>query len=214
MSAEEIHVWRARLDSEGWPGAERLPDEERQRAARLRSPQGRRRWLAARWALREVLGSYLDRDPAAVELRVGEHGKPELAAAGASLRFNLSHSADRALVAVAWGREVGVDIERVEPRGDLLALARRAFEPAEASAIAELPEADRPAAFHAAWARREAVAKCLGTGLVALPPEGAEVQVAALDVAPGFAAAVAVSGAEPLSPRRFDVEPGLASKAG
>lgn len=212
MSAEEIHVWRARLDSEGWPGAERLPDEERQRAARLRSPRGRRRWLAARWALREVLGRYLDEDPAAVELRVGEHGKPALAAPRSALRFNLSHSADRALVAVAWGREVGVDVERIEPRGDLLALARRAFEPAEAGAIAELPAADRPAAFHAAWTRREAVAKCLGTGLVAPLPEGAEVQVATLDVGAGYAAAVAVGGAELPSPQQFVVEPGLASQ--
>lgn len=150
----------------------------------------------------------------AVELRVGEHGKPMLAAPGSSLRFNLSHSADRALVAVAWEREVGVDIERIEPRGDLLALARRAFEPAEAEAIADLPEAARPAAFHAAWTRREAVAKCLGTGLTAPLPQGAEVRAAPLDVGPGYAAAVAVSGTELPSPQQFVVEPPLASQGG
>ena len=112
ISAAEIHVWRAQLDSEEWPGADRLPAGERNRAARLHSLRGRKRWLAARWALRGVLGRYLDTDPAAVELQVAEGGKPALAAPGSSLRFNLSHAAGEALIAVSWEREVGVDIEQ------------------------------------------------------------------------------------------------------
>lgn len=184
ISTAELHVWRAQLDSKE----------------------------AARWALRGVLGCYLDTDPATVELRVAEGGKPMLAAPGSPLRFNLSHSAGEALIAVAWEREVGVDIERIRPRGDLLALARRALEPAEAEAIAAMPAMDRSAAFHAAWTRREAIAKCLGVGLTGPLPEG-DVAVSGLDAGPGFAAAVAVAGREALPLRRFEIAPDLSSSS-
>ncbi len=145
---------------------------------------------------------YLDEDPAAVELRVAPGGKPALAEAAMPLRFNLSHSGDRALVAVAWGREVGVDIERIAPRRDLLSLARRGLEPAEAAKVTQASPEDRPAAFHAAWTRREAVAKCHGVGLGAPLPAGAEAEVRELEAGPGFAAALALSG-KPSPARRL-----------
>ncbi len=214
MPVAGTHVWQAQLDSAGWPHVDRLPAEERERAARLHSPHARRRWVTARWALRTVLGRYLEQDPAEVELRLAERGKPMLAAPSAPLRFNLSHSADRALVAVAWEREVGVDIEQIAPRRDLLALARRGLEPGEAEAIAKMPEGDRLGAFHAAWTRREAIAKCLGTGLWALPAEEVGTAASNLDAGPGFAAAIAVAGSDLPLPQRFVIEPGRQPPAG
>jgi len=152
----------------------------------------RQHWVAARWALRGVLGRYLDKEPARVELRIGEHGKPRVAEAGTSLRFNLSHSGELALVAVAWAFEVGVDIERIAPRDDLLALSRRTLAPEEAARIKALRSEKRLAAFHAAWTRREAVAKCLGAGLRAPLPQ-TTVAVSNFEAKSGYAAAVAVA---------------------
>jgi 4'-phosphopantetheinyl transferase len=171
----------------------------------MRGAETQRRWVAARWALRGVLGRYLEREPAEIELRVGEGGKPALAAPGASLRFNLSRSGNIALVAVAQGLEVGVDVERIEPRRNLLALARRALAPAEAARIEATPPESRLAAFHAAWTQREAIAKCLGTGLGAPLPDTA-VAVSDLDVGPRFAAAIAVAGDAAPAPRYFTIE--------
>lgn len=164
--ATGVDIWLARLDTGHWPGAAGLPAAERTRAARLLREEARRRWVAARWALREVLARYLEADPATIELRLGERGKPGLADPAAPLRFNLSHSGGLALVAVAEGREVGVDIER---------LGRR------------------PAGFYAEWTRREAVAKCHGTGLGG-PPASSPVAVESIEAPPGFAAALAVAG--------------------
>jgi 4'-phosphopantetheinyl transferase len=144
-------------------------------------------------ALREVLARYLQEEPDAVKLRTGEHGKPMLADPSSPLRFNLSHSGERALVAVASGREVGVDIERVRARRNLERLAERALDPAAAAAVRAAPERDRVAAFHQAWTRREALAKCWGTGLGA-PLRAAPVSVAELDAGRGYAAALAVAG--------------------
>jgi phosphopantetheinyl transferase len=160
----EVHLWQADLDSPTWRGAAGLPREEQARAARLLSPTRRRRWVAARWALRAALAHHLERDPAAIELRQGAGGKPELAGE-VGLRFNLSHSHGKGLIAIGGEREVGVDVELIQ--------------------------ASRPASFYLEWTRREARAKCLGVGLWAPLPD-LPVSVANLDVDEAFAAAVAV----------------------
>jgi 4'-phosphopantetheinyl transferase len=164
------------------------------------------RWVAARWALRGVLASYLDEEPGAIELRVTEHGKPLLAAAEARLRFNLSHSGELALIAIGAEREVGIDVERIRPRRNLLALARRALAPAEVARIESARSQARLDAFHAAWARREATAKCFGVGLHAPLPETA-VTVLDLHPEPGYAAALAVAGDRVPSLRHFTAAP-------
>lgn len=200
-----VHIWRAALDEAGWPGAERLPPDERERAGGILREQAGRRWVAARWALRRVLAGYLGEAAEGVELEAGERGKPRLRRDG-TLRFSLSHSGGLALIAVTDGREVGVDVELVEPERDLLALAARALGAEDAAAVHDAPPAERPAAFYAAWTRHEARLKCLGLGLGGnpnrhFPPsEGVnrrfdEIAIENLDVAPGYAAAVAVADA-------------------
>jgi 4'-phosphopantetheinyl transferase len=188
-----VHIWRAALDDPGWPGPGGLPADERERAGDLLREEPARRWVAARWALRRALSQYLEVEPAAVELEAGENGKPRLAT-GEGFEFNLSHSGGLALVAVAE-RQVGVDVELIAPRHDLPALAERALTAADAATVRAASEDDRAAVFYAAWTRHEARVKCLGSGLGAAPG-WAEVAVESLDVAPGYAAAVAVAWTE------------------
>ena len=199
-----VHVWRAALDGAGWPAAAELPPDEQERAAAFLREQDGRRWAASRWALRRVLGRYLDRPPAEVELELGENGKPRLR--NRDLEFNLSHSEGLALVAVA-DRPVGVDVEAIRPGRDVLALAQRALPAGESEAVRAASPEERERAFYRAWARHEARLKCLGTGLGA-PAREAPVTVVPLDLAPGYAAAVAAAGAEPFSPDCRSLEPG------
>jgi 4'-phosphopantetheinyl transferase len=182
-----VHIWRAALDEAGWPAAIGLPAPERERAAEFLREQSGRRWVAARWALRRVLESYLAVPAAEIELEAGESGKPRLRGGG-RIEFNLSHSNGLALVAVAEGRAVGVDVEMVEPGRDLLALAERALPAEDATAIKAAGSAERPALFYSAWTRHEARLKCLGVANV--------VAVENFEVAPGYAAAVAVAASE------------------
>jgi 4'-phosphopantetheinyl transferase len=163
----EVHVWRVEL-----PAVERRP--------------------AARRALREILAAYLGGAPEDFALTAGERGRPELAEAPPQLSFNLSHSGGLALVAVALG-PVGVDLERVKPRRDLVRLATRWLPPADAAAIDAAPEGDRDDAFYAAWTRHEARAKCTGAGLSG-PPPGSDVRAWPLAIEDGYAAAVALDG--------------------
>lgn len=146
---------------------------------------------AARRALGEVLAAYLG-GPAEAERSVDAGGKPRLAAAPGRLSFNLSHSGGLALVAIAAGGiAVGVDVERLRPRRDLVRLAERWLPAADAAAVAAAGEAEREATFYAAWTRHEARVKCTGGGLAG-PPPGPEVVARQLPIDQGYAAAAAL----------------------
>jgi 4'-phosphopantetheinyl transferase len=192
-AGEEVHVWRAALDDPGWPGPTGLPTPERRRAAGFLSESAARRWTAARWALRGVLARYLGQAPGAIEIEPTETGKPRLAGSAGRLEFNLSHSGELALVAVARAGAVGVDVERVEPDRDLLALAERALRVDAARAVKDADPAARGEIFYREWTRHEARLKCLGVGLAGAD-SGVAVDTADLDPGPGYAAAVAFSG--------------------
>ncbi|MFT3864560.1 MAG: 4'-phosphopantetheinyl transferase superfamily protein [Solirubrobacterales bacterium] len=142
-------------------------------------------------ALAEVLAARLGSTAAAATVRT-EAGKPRLAEDPPRLSFNLSHSGGLALIAIApGGVEVGVDVERLRPRRDLVRLAERWLPEDDAGAVAAAAPGAREAVFYAAWTRHEARVKCLGTGLAG-PPPGPEVVAVQLKADDGYAAAVAV----------------------
>jgi 4'-phosphopantetheinyl transferase len=201
---DEIHVWRASLDQIGWPSPRGLPLDEQERAARMRRVGTAQRWVASRWALRGVLGHYLGRSSAQIPLQLGPHGKPELTRPDASLRFNLSHSGDIALIAVAREREIGIDVERVESGRNVLALAAHGLDEEAAATVREAAADDRIAVFHNAWACHEATVKCLGHGLGRRRPTDG-VSVSELDVGPGYAAALATAGDQLPPVRQFAI---------
>lgn len=144
-------------------------------------------------ALPRVLCRYLDCGPEEVELQRGHHGKPRLPGRFPPLRFNLSHSGGLALVAISARLEVGVDIEAIKEGRDFRRLANRWLGPSAAERVCEAPPNSRAGAFYTAWARQEAVVKCLGTGLSRPFPETPQVSIHELDGGSGFAAALAVA---------------------
>ncbi len=180
----EVQLWLADLDRPP-VSLERLaatlaPDE-RERAARFHFDVHRRRFTAGRGLLRRLLGRLLDAPAEALVFRYGEKGKPELALPpgdpGAGLRFNLSHSANGALVAVTRGSTVGADLEWLRPLDDADALVERFFHPAERRVFAGVPPKERLACFYAGWTRKEAYVKARGDGL-SLPTTEFEVVLA------------------------------------
>jgi 4'-phosphopantetheinyl transferase len=180
----EVHVWRVRLNraTQSPPTA-----EEAERAGRFANPALRRRYLRAHAALRAILGRFTDTP---LEFAVREKGKPYLVSAP-GIRFNLTHSREMALVAVARDCEVGVDIERIRPLPQYAAIAERYFPPGQAPPTG-------PRDFFRHWTRFEALLKAHGTGLfgVGATPPGVW-SVVELDAGPGYRAALAVEGANP-----------------
>ncbi len=72
------------------------------------------------------------------------------------------------LLAVAPGRAVGVDVEKIDHARSGEDVARRFFAPDEVARLDALPPAERVAAFFSCWTRKEAYIKARGDGL-ALP---------------------------------------------
>lgn len=137
LRADEIHVWR------------------------LRRPKG-----AGRGPLLALLARYLGIEAADVRLMEAEHGRPALDANhGEALDFNWSHSGEHALVALARGITVGIDLEHRRKRANALAIARRFFTAGEADWLGTLDDEAQRTAFLELWTAREAVLKALGRGL-------------------------------------------------
>jgi 4'-phosphopantetheinyl transferase len=166
-SADEVHLYALTLPGE--PAELNrlqsfLSPAETARAALLKSEPVKQRYLAGRGLLREILAGYLGLEPKKVQLATGVHGKPYLPGSGADLRFNLAHSGDRLLLALAAGREVGVDIEMIDPDKPLQAMAKLVFSGAEQDYLSGLASPRLETAFYRQWVRKEACLKACGRG--------------------------------------------------
>ncbi len=164
----EVHVWQGELDvsSESLERlAATLSPSEHDRANRFRAAEHRRRFVAGRGMQRDVLARYAGVAPERLTFATGPAGKPSLAPNPRNVRFNASNAGGLAVVAVAAGLEVGIDIEPLRPIPDALDLARRFFSPAEIEALTATPVREHDAAFLVAWTRKEAYIKALGGGL-------------------------------------------------
>ena len=118
---------------------------ERGRANRFRFERDRGRFVAARGRLRAVLGCYAKLPPELLTFKIGPYGKPALARVSGEHRvqFSLSHSYGVGVVAVGLEDELGIDIERLRPFDDALAIAERLFTAEEQRALRALPDAAR-----------------------------------------------------------------------
>jgi phosphopantetheinyl transferase len=147
-----------------------LGERERQEYER-QPPRGQRAWLsgrvAAKDAVRAVLWSEGDGPLYPVEVGIANEpsGRPVVrAACGRDLRVSIAHKDDVAVAMAAVGRDVGIDVERVEARG--ASFADIAFTPAELRLVDGEP---RDEEWTRMWAAKEAAAKAAGTGLGGAP---------------------------------------------
>jgi 4'-phosphopantetheinyl transferase len=170
LGEDELHVWginlansAGNLDSHAY----HLSVEERERAGRFHFDRDRKRFILSHGSLREILGNYLDLPAEVIVFGLGEHGKPNLDPVpnNGGTRFNLSHSGDLVLIAVARYGEVGVDVEKIRLDIELERLAKRFFSADEAEDLMALESDLRLPAFFRCWTRKEAYIKAHGRGL-------------------------------------------------
>lgn len=172
LTAGEVQLWlikvpEAHLDIETLLA--RLTPAERERAAAKRVTAKRREYIAGQAALRTLLAKQLDTDPMQITYRRGRKGKPYLSAspgpAETRLQFNISHSAEVVMIAMALDTELGVDVEGYNERTDPHRVARRAFSAGERATLAKVPAPLQRAHFFAMWTCKEALVKCTGMGI-------------------------------------------------
>lgn len=221
LGCDDVHVWRSNLDQTSSQIESfrcNLAADEQARADRFCFAAHRGHFIVARGVLRAILGRYLNRGPESLSFCYGSYGKPALAGESRedAIRFNVSHSHGAALYAVARGRDVGVDIERIRDDLAVAGIAARFFSQQEVATLRALPPALQRQAFFRCWTRKEAYIKARGEGL-SLPLDQFDVSIAAdepaailgtrpdpseasrwslheLTPVPGYAAALAVTG--------------------
>jgi 4'-phosphopantetheinyl transferase len=203
-----IRLWCVDLDEPVDAGAERtLSPSEQARAAQFVFPTDARRYRAAHAVLRRLLGKHCGW-PDQREFAVAPHGKPRLH--GCAHVFNLSHSGSAALIGIATGEDIGVDVELLRGVDDVWPLAEQVLSSGECNELRGVSPAQTVRAFLVAWTRKEACLKAVGCGLNLAPRDfdvglvpglrritletdrGVfEVDVQSLDAGPGALAAVA-----------------------
>lgn len=165
-----VRVWAVRPDAPALTAvaahvAARLSAERRARLAALRDRTARDAQLAAHALLRLALTDCVPH-VAPDEWRLSDAAGRPPAVLGpvAGLHVSLAHADGLVACAVAWGRAVGVDVERLPTAAVADAVARR-LHPRAQAALAAAPPAARPAACAELWTLAEAWLKARGTGL-------------------------------------------------
>lgn len=166
-----VHLWSASLSvsdqiynflSQG------LSSDEWRRADHFVFEQDRRNFIVARGVLRDVLAKYLDRQPKEIIFDYEPYGKPKIShtETATPVEFNLSHSSGLFVLAVADGKKVGIDVERVRSLPDLEQIVSHAFSSYEQNELSKLRGEEKYRGFFRCWTRKEAYLKARGDGLL------------------------------------------------
>ena len=175
LGSDDVHVWTAVPEHVTEPStvahcALLLSEAETARMQRFHFYADRHTYLIAHALVRTALSRYDDVEPSAWAFDVNEYGRPDIrpGIGSRALAFNLSHTRGLVAVAIALGRDVGVDVEHVRPRALSLAVADHYFAPTEVAALRAQPAGAQRDRFFTYWTLKESYIKARGMGL-ALP---------------------------------------------
>ncbi len=162
--SSQLHLWFTRLDEDLYDKNSilLLSADEVKRAQKLKFAVHSKRFITARAALRSILSLYIKISPKDIQFLSSSHGK--LFLENTSLQFNLSHSHDLAIYAIAQNAQVGIDLEKIRERYNE-AVAKRFFSPTEYSRFTSLSKEEQLPEFYRIWTGKEALVKAQGEGL-------------------------------------------------
>ena len=169
------------LVREGWPDSasrdvvmRRFLGQVERADYASRNPNVQRTWLLGRIAAKDAVRTLLWSAgagpifPVEVTVANDDRGRPLVTApGGADVRVSIAHTAGLGVAIAAEGVDVGIDIERVEPRP--ASFEATALTPGERERLAAGPPAERDRTITRWWAAKEAAAKADGTGMDGRP---------------------------------------------
>ena len=169
LPANEVELWKIELSLQEYRAEDcdsLLSADEKERASRLIFERDRMRFVISRTAMRGILSEYLGIAPHEISFSYSSNGKPELALRfrESGIKFNLSHSGELALLAVARDLCVGIDIEFIDENLAMNEMALLGSQQ-ESIVLSNFPSEQKSEAFFKWWTRKEAFTKMLGVGL-------------------------------------------------
>lgn len=159
----DLHIWllhtdeyTARLETL----KELLSPDELEKVNAFKFEQDREKNIIYKAAQRIILGRYTNSDPKELQFTTEGNNKPVLRSADSAIRFNISHSGNAFVIAIA-NSEVGIDIEQIDPVFDFSDVVNTYFSKDAAAKIRKHGHE----LFYKYWTRKEALAKALGNGI-------------------------------------------------
>ena len=150
--------------STAWP---LLSEAERRRADAFIQTEHRDRYVQIHAVLRKILAYHTELTASEVAFEYNKYGKPSLTdyQVSSPIEFNLSHSGNHALLAVAKHKMVGVDIELIDQNIDFEKIAQHSFTAGECALIFDQPRHQQRSTFYRLWTAKESFVKALGKGM-------------------------------------------------
>ncbi len=147
-----------------------LSEDELKKASGILSEGAKNRFLQARILRRRVISSYGGGRPSEVVFDYGINGKPKIktSSSKSDISFNVSHSHNLIVCAVTCKRDLGVDVEHIKPRKNLIQIAERFFSEDEAADLKLIKPDAVTDVFFKIWTRKEAYLKAKGKGLAGI----------------------------------------------
>lgn len=142
-----------------------LTSEEMARGNRFHQAAHAIRYKTAHTVLRLLLSSATSSDPTAICLTKGHHHKPRLQGhSDYPIEFNLSYSENKAVIGMASGSQMGIDVEWLHRPLDIKDMLHVCFSAREIAFITSQNEGMHHR-FFTLWTRKEAVLKLTGEGI-------------------------------------------------
>jgi 4'-phosphopantetheinyl transferase len=167
LGPSDVHVWFCLTETVNEKGVsdalEILSPDERARHERRRFPWDRRDFALAHALLRNSLSRYCEQSPSSWRFIKTNHGQSILDPP--SFGFSLSHTRGLVACVVAIGRDVGIDVERIDRTGEIDSLGASHFSRSEVEQLAACPADVRRDRFFDMWTLKEAYGKAIGLGL-------------------------------------------------
>jgi 4'-phosphopantetheinyl transferase len=154
-----VHVWKVPVIPND---LSLLTDPEKALAYRFRFESDKNRFAMGRQVLRQLLSKYLNVKPLDIIIDQKDRKKPVISDPLTDIHFNISHSGEWVLIGISR-KELGIDIEKIDPEFQFGDLLQEHFSEAEKSFITRA--ANPLNAFLYLWTRKEALTKAWGTGL-------------------------------------------------
>ncbi|MDH5325113.1 MAG: 4'-phosphopantetheinyl transferase superfamily protein [Gammaproteobacteria bacterium] len=139
-----------------------LNNIESLRADSYRFVKDKIQFVIVRAILKLILASHLDQNPKSIVLQYTRYGKPYLP--GSKLQFSVTHSSGWAAIALCYGRRLGIDLESVRHRVDMIGLAKEFFCEQE-NELLQNARLNVGKIFFNLWVQKEAVLKATGSGI-------------------------------------------------
>lgn len=156
-----LDISRIREDDRAFFAAQLGPTEAQRLSSFIREER-QRQFLLGRMLLRIAVADLVALSPDKIHITERQGESPRLNSFGREpvhANFSISHSRHWVACATSAQATLGLDIEVIDSRRDVLGISEIAFLPSEHSWLVLQVPAERPEAFYSLWSAREALFK-------------------------------------------------------